>query len=158
MYLSFNCDLDIFGIQNIFVWIRFESGYLDIKLLDLFEYLIQFVFSITFKSSSVWFFRSKYFCTYLLSVHNIKQNKINVEHILQAYLTYIIIGPYFKNAIKNGLASCQYCWACCKFTQSIINNVYFLINIFGKYNKNTIQSSEKCQSCMKNNVISLVGT
>ena len=36
----------------------------------------------------------------LLSSTNIKQNKINAKKIFWTYLTYIIIGPDFKNTNK----------------------------------------------------------
>ena len=36
----------------------------------------------------------------LISSTNIKENKINVKQIFSVYLTYIIIGLYFKNTNK----------------------------------------------------------
>ena len=116
------------------------------------------MFSITFKSNSV--LRIHIFYLDLLSSINIKKNKINLKQIFWAYFTYIIIEPYFKNINKNGwVVLRQYCWAYCKI-DVVYNQEHALSykKILGKYNKNTIQSSESGLGCIENNMISSLGT
>ena len=47
--------LDIFGIQNISLWIGFRSGHPNIKLLDPVEYLINFSLCLVLLSNQVRF-------------------------------------------------------------------------------------------------------
>ena len=76
---------------------------MDIKLVDPSEYLMSFSLCLVLLSDLVQFGSlDPDVLPRLTFSTNIKQNKINVKQIFSVYLTYIIIGLYFKNTHKNG--------------------------------------------------------